>query len=51
MVADSITDEQIIGAFKGKYATVAEIPADVVKNKLIDKWDKFKFFLNNQGGN
>ena len=51
MDKDSISEQQVLDAFKGKYSGIENIEPHVIQEMLLDKWDSFKVFINKQGGN
>lgn len=48
MDKDSITEQQVLDAFKGKYSSIDNIEPHVIQEMLLDKWDSFKKFVNKE---
>lgn len=49
MGKDRISEDQILKALGGKYGSLGEIPGNEINDKLLAKWDRFVFFINNGG--
>ena len=48
MDKDSISEQQVLDAFKGKYSSIDNIEPHVIQEMLLDKWDSFKKFVNKE---
>jgi len=45
MNMDGVTEEQVLGAFKGKYSAIENIEPDVIQKQLLDKWQSFITYI------
>ena len=48
MDKDSISEQQVLDAFKGKYSSIDNIEPHVIQEMLLDKWASFKKFVNKE---